>query len=101
MSDHDELARISSQLSSLMDGINASSQVYADGSLDLKTLREKLAAQNERISDRRFRLAFAGASSVAKSQLVSLFVGRPGLLPLADGPKGVATCVRKGTRDAL
>lgn len=102
VSRYDELAKISSQLSRVVDGINANSRAYADGAIDWKAFRQKLSVQNEGIAERRFRLAFAGGFSVGKSYLVSVFLGRAGLLPSYNKPTtGVVTGVRKGTRNVI
>ncbi|MEZ0231003.1 MAG: hypothetical protein ACAI25_20465, partial [Planctomycetota bacterium] len=102
VSRYDELAKISSQLSRVVDGINANNRAYADGAIDWKAFRQKLSVQNEGIAERRFRLAFAGGFSVGKSYLVSMFLGRSGLLPSYNKPTtGVVTGVRKGTRNVI
>lgn len=96
---YDDLAQISSQLSKLTDSITSTPRAYPEGSIDWRGFRQKLGIQNEAISERRFRLAFAGGFSVGKSYLVSLFLGRQGLLPSYNKPTtGVVTGIRKGTR---
>ncbi|MBI3726167.1 hypothetical protein HY251_19735 [bacterium] len=99
---YDDLARIASQLSRLTDTITTNARAYPDATVDWKAFRQKLMVVNEGIAERRFRLAFAGGFSVGKSYLVSLFLGRPGLLPSYNKPTtGVVSGIRKGTRPTM
>src|SRR5262249_37257224 len=79
-SKYDDLARVSTQLSKLTDAIPSSPRAYPEGAIDWRSFRQRLMTQNEAIAERRFRLAFAGGFSVGKSYLVSMFLGRQGLL---------------------
>jgi hypothetical protein len=99
VSKYDDLARISSQLARLTEAITSNARAYPDGAIDWKGFRLRLQVQDDAIAARRFRLALAGGNSAERSELVSHFLGRPGLLP-RNKRASVVTTIRKGTRPA-